>query len=530
MKANPRPGAPKLLDYVGWTADDQQTVEVPAVQPRVDDLMTARMPISKRIGGAVRCQAIPLHPDDYTTLRTPAVRIASDRPVDFAPRMGKLLFIFVLCLTIDFLFIGASPHNWLNWYLTFVWCTYLPLTIIGFLGALAVRNQRIQPYVGVRQEQVIFLIPTVARKDTLPGLYRVIDSILLCAPRHLTNYTIHLLLEEDAEGSIEIQHHYRLHKHVICILIPKKYTPTRGTRYKARANQYAVEYRRQLGINGSDVFIYHGDDDTSIGHDTIWSIAQFIEKNDHDLAQGLLTFPHQLSKSWFCRLADSIRPGDDISRFYFCTGRIGTPLVGLHGEHLLIRANVEEELGWDFGPSVTVEDAYFGLHFASRYPGRATFLPSCSYGASPSSVSEFIRQRRRWAAGLVKLLADRSIPWKTKPFLCYSIANWTIGLFQHIILIVIIAGVTHSTDTSPVLSAIIAVWCANFAFQVWMYLEGLRVNLEASQAPRSRFLFLPFMIIPIIPFLSFVEALSAFLGLLDSMRKRQGFDVISKEL
>ena len=70
----------------------------------------------------------------------------------------------------------------------------------------------------------------------------------------------------------------------------------------------------------------------------------FIESDKHDLAQGLLTYPHQLTRSWFCRLADSIRPADDMSRFYFCTAKLGSPLAGLHGEHLLIRANVEAHI------------------------------------------------------------------------------------------------------------------------------------------------------------------------------------------
>ena len=408
------------------------------------------------------------------------------------------------------------------------WSLYLPLTVIGFLGALAARKERIQPYAGVCQEQVIFLIPTVARRDTLPGLRRVINSILLCAPYHLANYVIHILLEEGAEGVAEIQYHYPLHKHVLCLVIPKGYRPTNGTQYKARANEFAMQYRRCLGLNAPDVFIYHGDDDTSIGHDTIWSIAHFIEKNTHDLAQGLLTYPHQLSRSWFCRLADSIRPADDISRFYFCTGKLGTPLAGLHGEHLLIRASAEDVIGWDFGPSVKVEDAYFGLLFASRFPGRATFLPSCSYGASPSSIRELVRQRRRWSAGLLGLLVDRQVPQRTKPVLYYSIANWTLEIFQHIILILMIAGAIHSLDTSPIFPGILAIWCANFAFQVWMYLEGLRINLEASQAPRSQFLLLPFLLIPAIPLISFVEASSALLGLFDFLRRKQGFDVISK--
>ncbi len=469
-----------------------------------------------------------VHAAIYETLRTPVLRKASDTQVSLHMRFGKLVFLLVYGLFLNLLFAGRNPHHWLNFYLTLVWTSYLPITLIGICGAFASRRQRATSYVGKRYEQVIFLIPTVARKDTLAGLCRVIDSILLCAPRYLPNFLVHVVMEEGAEGVPVILQHYHFHKHVQCIIVPKAYTPARGTRYKARANQYAMEYRRSRGLAGADVFVYHGDDDTSVGHDTMWSIAQFIERNTHDLAQGLLTYPHQLTSSWFCRLADLIRPADDLSRFYFCTGHLGSPLVGLHGEHLLIRASVEDRIGWDFGPTVKVEDAYFGLTFSSQFPRRSTFLSSCSYGASPASVRDLVTQRRRWAAGLVALLFDRQVSWKAKGILAYSITNWAMGLFQHLIVILTIAFLTGMFDTSPVLPIFTFCWTLNFAFQVWMYLEGLRINLEASLAPRWQFYVLPLVQVLSIPVLSFVEAWAALLGLLDFFRRREGFIVISK--
>ena len=452
--------------------------------------------------------------------RTPAVTLRL--------HLGKLLYIFFVCLVFNAIIIGPVLYHWLNWYLTIVWSIYLPITLIGLVGALASQKQSIKPYTDIRQERIIFLIPTIARRDTLPGLRRVVDSILLCAAHQLPNLAIHILVEEEAEGVEEIKCQYWLDNRVCCIVVPKSYTPANRTRYKARANEYALQYRRSTGLNRPDIFIYHGDDDTSIGHDTVWSIARFIEENKYDLAQGLLTFPHQLSPSWLCRLADSIRPADDMSRFYFFTGKLGRPLAGLHGEHLLIRASIEDAIGWDFGPFVTVEDAYFGLTFAMRFPGRSTFLPSRSYGASPSNVRDLIRQRRRWANGLTGLVHDKHIAWKAKLVLCYSVVIWATGIFQHVALVLLIASLTNALDTSPVVPIVIACWCANFSFQVWMYLEGLRINLEASQASRWRFAFMPLVQIVAIPFLSLIESWSSFLGLIDFLRHKQGFDVIGK--
>ncbi len=470
----------------------------------------------------------PMRPPEVCTLLTPAIRTISERPVRLGMRFGKLLVLLLVSLTLNGIFLGSSPGQPLNWYLSIVWTAYAPLTVIGFLGAWASRKEVVKPYVGTRPERVIFLIPTVARKDTLPGLRRVIDSILYCATDCLPQSEIHVVVEEGAEGEGEIRQQYAHHNRVTCLCVPKGYRPPNKTKYKARANEFALQFRRAVRLNTADVFIYHGDDDTSIGWDTIWSICHFVARNDRDLAQGLLTYPHQLSPSWFCRLADSIRPADDMSRFYFCTSKLGTPLAGCHGEHLLIRASVEDSIGWDFGETVTVEDAYFGLTFAAKYPGRATFLASCCYGASPETIGSLVRQRKRWARGLLGLLADRQIPARAKVVLYYSIANWAIGIFQHVLFVLLLAALVHEPDTSPVAPWIVAIWCANFAFQVWMYLEGLRINLEASQAPRWKFWVLPFLQLAAIPILSLVEAWAALLGLGAFLAKQRGFDVISK--
>lgn len=209
---------------------------------------------------------------------------------------------------------------------------------------------------------------------------------------------------------------------------------------------------------------------------------------------------------------------------------LGSPLAGLHGEHLLCRASTEDEIGWDFGEHVKVEDAYFGLFFSLKNPGRSTFLSSCSYGASPASASDLVKQRRRWAAGLFGLLFDPQLPIKVKMPLCYSILNWSSGLFQHVGLVLIAAYLLGSLNTSPVFEWVMLVWCFSLAYQLWMYVEGLRVNLEASQAKRWKYSILPWLVTILMPIFSLVEAWAATLGLLDFLRRKKGFEVISKRL
>ncbi len=199
----------------------------------------------------------------------------------------------------------------------------------------------------------------------------------------------------------------------------------------------------------------------------------------------MLAFPRELTPNRFCWLADAVRPADDLSRFHFFTAVLHRPLVGFHGEHLLVRASVEAAVGWDFGPNVKVEDAYFALTFLERYSAGSTFLNSLSYGASPATVGDLVKQRRRWAAGLFALAFDRRFRWSAKAPLVYAVLQWGIGLFQHVGLVLLAAYLLGSPSTSPVVRAVGAIWAFNLCYSLWLYLEGLRLNLVAAGLRRN---------------------------------------------
>jgi hypothetical protein len=301
-------------------------------------------------------------------------------------------FVLVL-LTVALVYeaINEPRQGFFNLYLSLVWSLYLPIAVCGMVAAVRHQRVRLSGFPFRARRRVIFLVPTVCREDTLPALTRVVDSILRHAPRNLDDFVAEVVVDElapdapDAAGRGRalgvLKERYGADRRVRITVVPLTYATLNGTRYKARANQYALERRRRGGENTADTYVYHLDDDTHVGADTVASIAEFL-CHHHDryyLAQGTLTFPFELSPSWVCRLADSVRPVDDLTRFRFFTGMLGTPLNGLHGEHLLVRADVEDGIGWDFGPAVLVEDAYFALHFAGGTRGarrRSTRSPT----------------------------------------------------------------------------------------------------------------------------------------------------------
>lgn len=457
---------------------------------------------------------------------------ASNLPLDHTYlrlRVFRLLVFWVIALLVTLVFTGKPQRQPLNYYLTVAWTLFFPIALAGLLGALCSQKVRPSEFSGIVEKKVIFTIPTVAREDTLPALRRVISSIIRYAPSNLADFCIDVIVDEGSEGEHILKQLYEGRDDIRIVVVPDAYETPNKTTHKGRANHAAMKWRNWNGENTNDVFVYHLDDDTSVGPDTIASIAEFIAKNDgtKHLAQGVLVFPFELSSSWFCRLADSVRPPDDLTRFYLFTGVLGSPLVGLHGEHLLVRSSVESEIGWDFG-STKVEDAAFALKFAERYPRTSTFLPSCVYGASPSSVRDLVKQRRRWACGLLSLVFDRSIRLRTKAGLAYSVLNWSLGIFQHVGVVLVLAYATGVRNTSPISWVLLPIWSFNFAYQLWMYWEGLRINMHVSG--KTKYVLYALVLTPLVFVFTAVEAFASLLGLVDFVRKDESFDVISKEI
>lgn len=462
--------------------------------------------------------------------------IEIDRKVNIGTSISidpyKMLILYVLLALLSIL-ITSPETGWLNWYLSIAWSIHIFATMTGFIQSARTSGIELSTFPGKTERKVIFLVPSICRKNTIPALIRVVDSILLYAPRNLSDFRIDIVIEERSEGKADIKDTYKNYPLVRIVEVPEGYTTPNRTKYKARAAQYALEERKKDNENSENTYIYHLDDDTHTEEDTIASIAEFIETKhgNYYLAQGVLTFPHELSTNWFCKFADSIRPTDDLTRLRFFTETLGTPLGGLHGEHLLIRADIEEEIGWDFGNTL-VEDACFALRFSEKYPRKAAFLNSRSYGASPSSIADFIKQRKRWSSGLIKLIFDNNFSLKIRLPLIYLVASWSLGIFQFVGIVLLVAHVAGVNNTSPLLIGFVFIWSFNLTYFAWLYMEGLKINMSVSRIEYSKtaFVIYPIAIIPMVYAFALIEGISSFLGLMRCIRGNFAFEVIKKEL
>lgn len=436
------------------------------------------------------------------------------------------------------LWLFRSGAGLTGWAVTVLWTLPTMSSAVGITGVVLTRRRlrrqrHRKPAQPVSTDKLVVVVPTIGRTDTFPALRRSVLTYGEFLPRYFPRMRVDIVTEEGCEAQDSIDALAAGDPLLRVVAVPRAYETPRGTRFKARANHYAHEIRLGEAEATDNVWVLHMDDDTGVGPDTAEQLAHFIHEQRETgpeakhLAQGILTYPRDHAVNKLTWLADAVRPADDVTRFAVLTGG-GTPRVGLHGELLLIRASVEASIGWDFGPQAIVEDAQLALNFCSQYRGRSAWISGRCYGASPATVRDFVRQRERWAWGLIQLTLNREIPLRNRLLLGYCVSTWVLGPLQHVAVVLLGGALLDDLNTSPASVWVLPLWALNMAYVVWMYWEGLRINAKASSDGRRR-LWESVAVVLLIPVFSLWEGMGGFRGLLRFLRGQDNaFVVIAK--
>jgi len=238
----------------------------------------------------------------------------------------------------------------LNYIMIFLWLSYLPLLSITFKNLFANRRH----FIAERRSRVkndvhvIFQITTRSASSSEVvdrGIWAIKNS---CKQIDYSEYSIEVITDDPSDTAKGSQY----------IVVPANYSPSKRAIRKARALQYAVEKRRREGKNTSKYWIFHLDEESVVIPQTILSILQFIREKKGLVAEGPIFYPVKFGRgNRLAALAESIRP----FQCYDCASQmIDPPPSHMHGSNLLVRADVEDHITWDFTETVA-EDQMFGV-------------------------------------------------------------------------------------------------------------------------------------------------------------------------
>lgn len=262
----------------------------------------------------------------------------------------------------------------------------------------------------INPKHVIFQITTIGNMKIVQESINNINRI--CKEVEYDNYSINVVSEvtEDFEGAVTIA-------------VPKDYSTFNNAKYKTRALQYAIEKREVNGENAADIWIYHLDDESMITKQGLLSILDHVDNNREPIAEGLITYPNKIDfGSKIVKYLDAVRP----TFCYSCCAMLkskGKP-DWLHGSNLLLRADIEKSVGWDF-PNTCAEDSLFGFVAYKQYGPIFGWHGGVLEEQSPFTFSDFMKQRQRWIKGNIENLSRLGLWEKVKA--TYRLISWFFG-------------------------------------------------------------------------------------------------------
>ncbi|CAA9494271.1 MAG: hypothetical protein AVDCRST_MAG67-1533 [uncultured Solirubrobacteraceae bacterium] len=307
---------------------------------------------------------------------------------------------------------------------------------------------------------------------------------------------------------------------LIHYLVPAGYETPRRSLFKARALQYALD------VSGlpDDAWIMHLDEESWISPSLLAGMHQAIREEEasgeYRIGQGAILYHRHIATHRFLTLADMIRSGDDFGRFRL-QHDLGITLFGLHGSFILARQSVAREVGFDFGPEGSItEDAFWALVQMQR-GRRCRWVDGYVEEQPTQSIKDFMKQRRRWFLGLVKVVRHAPVALRWRLPLAISVALWSLS-WVGVLYTYVRLGFGVQTPAPWI------VWFGDLAFAIYVvnYVLGLKLNLDDWEPiGRLQAGAMYVAVVVLIPIFSLLEVGGVLWALL---RPDPGFHVVKK--
>jgi hypothetical protein len=192
--------------------------------------------------------------------------------------------------------------------------------------------------------------------------------------------------------------------------VPQTYQTKNHTKVKARALHYMVDLRKDTYDNDklSNTYIIHFDAESVIDQVGLLSIISCVYSNPSKfILQGPIFYPIR----WFAanilsRQMESLRPWN--CHECYTNTENGYPFH-LHGSNIVVRADIENNIGWDYGQvksyPVVAEDLFFGIKAYLLYGSNIFGWHGGLLKERPAfQVVDSLEQRIRWIRGSLQAL------------------------------------------------------------------------------------------------------------------------------
>ncbi len=386
---------------------------------------------------------------------------------------------------------------------------------VGLLGAFAYRHPTALDDAQPINRTICWRIVTAGKNiDVVLRTIRRCQSEMARTP--LAAYVIEVVMDKCDNILLLPQHD----KDVRVITVPAGYCTPKSSRFKARALHYAL-----LHSPISDTtWIVHLDEETQPTSSAIKGICNFIRREERSgelhIGQGGLLYHREWEKHPFLTLADTGRTGDDFARFYF-QHRLGITLFGLHGSFIVVRNDVEKATGgFDFGPNGDItEDAFWAVK-AMESGRRCAWVEGYLEEQSCMSFLDFLRQRRRWFQGLLKVAFHAPVKLRWRLCLGLNTMLWGLAPFA---MLYSFGNLLHNVAINPTVRFLASYSFAAFAT---FYVIGLKANMdEHGIRSRRRRTMMTLWLLLLLPVFAAMEGLGVLWAMLSPVN---GFQVVKK--
>jgi egghead protein (zeste-white 4 protein) len=368
-----------------------------------------------------------------------------------------------------------------------VTCSYL--FISWLYAALYVHREADEP---VDSDRVSIVVPTVAAESVRPSLEQMLDHHEDMFP----DIDLYVVVDEGAALQSELEDR----SGITCVVVPDDYTVASAA--KGRAQQYFIDHH----VVDTEWYVFV-DDDAMLLDRTFLSEIPYHEEHGHLVGNGLL-LPRP-GRSMTAFVVDHMRTLYDLFLFRATTGFLHKPYAGLHGESLIVRGDVLQDIG--FTEDSIVEDFVFSdLLIAEEYE---TWQSGTNVSIlSPHNIQDFLVQRRRWLRGKWNWYPNMQTRWMLAISLFIDTV-WLIGLFGGWIMGAVLLAVSGTAPLLWLLPGLIGavVFSTTYAIGVVRY------------ARQNSWLALVGLLL--IPVYATIEHLAAYYAL---VRQTDTFDVIEK--